>query len=111
MGAFAVGGIVSLAFPYSDLSHHKVRPALVLANAQRGDWVLCQITSQAFGDEKSITIQEHDFLSGSLRMQSYARPLKLFTAHESIFKSLVGNLSSSKLQEVIDGLKQALDSR
>jgi mRNA interferase MazF len=111
MGPFAIGGVVVLAFPYSDLSYQKIRPALMLANAERGDWVLCQITSQAFGDKRAISIQDSDFQDGSLLRQSYARPLKLFTAHESTFKSVVGNLLPTKLQEVIDGLKQALDSR
>ena len=33
-------------FPFSDLSQAKLRPAVVLADAGRGDWILCQITEQ-----------------------------------------------------------------
>lgn len=45
-----VGEVVLVPFPFSDLSQAKVRPALCLADAGRGDWVLCQITSNPYGD-------------------------------------------------------------
>lgn len=46
MGAFAVGQVVVLPFPFSDLSSKKYRPALLLANVGKGDWVACQINNQ-----------------------------------------------------------------
>ena len=45
MGSPAIREVILVPFPYSDLSQAKVRPALCLAQAQRGDWTLCQITS------------------------------------------------------------------
>ena len=44
--ALAWRQVVLLSFPFSDLSAQKLRPALVLADAGRDDWVLCQITSK-----------------------------------------------------------------
>lgn len=44
------GEVVLVPFPFSDLSQSKVRPAVCLADAGRGDWVLCQITSNPYGD-------------------------------------------------------------
>jgi mRNA interferase MazF len=41
----AARAIVLVRFPFSDLSHAKLRPTVVLAHAGRGDWILCQITS------------------------------------------------------------------
>jgi hypothetical protein len=38
MGIFAAGQVVIVHFPFSDLSQSKLRPALVLADAGRGDW-------------------------------------------------------------------------
>jgi len=38
----AAGGVVLVPFPFSDLSEAKLRPAVVLADAGRGDWILCQ---------------------------------------------------------------------
>jgi mRNA interferase MazF len=34
------GAIVLVRFPFSDLSQAKLRPAVVLADAGRGDWIL-----------------------------------------------------------------------
>lgn len=48
MGSFATGQVVLLPFPFSDLSRSKYRPAAILADAGRGDWVLCQITSNPY---------------------------------------------------------------
>lgn len=47
-----VGAVVLVPFPFSDLSQTKLRPAVVLANAGRGDWVLSQITSNAYNDTR-----------------------------------------------------------
>jgi hypothetical protein len=44
----AAGKVVLVPFPFSDLSQSKLRPAVVVANAGRGDWVLCQITSNRY---------------------------------------------------------------
>ncbi len=46
MGVLTVGAVVLVHFPFSDLSQTKLRPAVVLADAGRSDWVLCQITSK-----------------------------------------------------------------
>ncbi len=40
MVAPSVRAVVLVRFPFSDLSSTKLRPALVLADAGRGDWVL-----------------------------------------------------------------------
>ena len=43
MAGFVKGEIVVLPFPFSDLSAAKRRPALVLADLQGQDIILCQI--------------------------------------------------------------------
>lgn len=47
MEAPAKGAVVLVRFPFSDLSRTKLRPAVVLADAGRGDRVLCQVHKQA----------------------------------------------------------------
>jgi len=37
----SAGSVVLVPFPFSDRSRSKLRPALVLADAGRGDWILC----------------------------------------------------------------------
>ncbi len=41
----SAGSVVLVPFPFSDLSQSKLRPAVVLADAGRGDWIPCQLTS------------------------------------------------------------------
>jgi mRNA interferase MazF len=53
MGEFVKGDVVVLAFPFSDLSSSKRRPALVIAKASEDDLILAQITSQSFYDSYS----------------------------------------------------------
>jgi len=53
MGTFATGQVVIVHFPFSDLTVSKLRPS-VLAEAGRGGWVLCQITSKSYGDPRAI---------------------------------------------------------
>jgi mRNA interferase MazF len=100
MGTFTAGQIVIVHFPFSDLTASKLRPAVVLAEAGGGDWILCQITSKSYSDEKAIPLTDTDFARGSLRLTSYARPGKLFTAHSSLVASQVGELQPEKFSAV-----------
>ncbi len=42
------------------------------------------------------------FASGSLRVVSYARPAKLFTANRSLLVSQVGELTEDSLKQIVD---------
>ncbi len=105
MGAFTAGQVVVLPFSFSNLLQNKYRPALLLANVGQGDWLVCQITSKSY-DKQAIEIGLSDFKSGSLQRISFARAGKLFTAHESLFSSIAGQLTDEKFNEI----KQAVIS-
>ena len=96
--------VVLLAFPFSDLSAQKLRPALVLADADRDDWVLCQITSKSYADSRAVELLDTAFAQGGLQLASYARPGKLFTAHASLIRSVVGELNEAAHQRVLDAV-------
>jgi mRNA interferase MazF len=87
-------------FPFSDLSQAKVRPALCLADAGRGDWILCQITSSPYGDSRAIPIADSEFEHGGLRQASFVRPGKLFTAQEGLVIRSVGRLRATCLSGI-----------
>ena len=106
----AVGSIVLVPFPFSDLSQAKLRPALVLADAGRDDWILCQITSNPYADPRAIERTDADLDAGSLRVTSYARPGKLFTASSSLIVSQVGSLSQATLQTIVQAVVDLLRS-
>src|SRR5438046_4920146 len=96
MGAFTAGQVVIVYFPFSDLTASKLRPAIVLAEAGRGDWILCQITSKSYGDPRAVQLDAPDFARGSLRLTSYARPGKLFTAHAGLVAGSGGGLVAAE---------------
>lgn len=96
MGSFAAGSVVLIPFPFSDLSGTKLRPAVVLATLDKGDCILCQVTSQPY-DTQAITLTQQDFAEGSLQRTSYARPGKLFTANDSLLQREAGKLTAQTL--------------
>ena len=115
MVAPAVAQVVLIPFPFSDLSGTKLRPAGILADAGRGDWILCQITSNPYADPKAFPLEGGDFESGSLRSLSFARPGKLFTANTSLIHDQIGLLKPdvfhSLLQSVIRMFQSGLGER
>jgi len=76
MGTFASSQVVLFPFPFPDLTANKLRPALILAPADKGDWILCQITSNPYADPTAIRIAETDFSEGGLQRLSFARASK-----------------------------------
>lgn len=100
----AAGQVVLVPFPFSDLSKSKLRPAVVLASAGRGDWILCQVTSKPYGDHQSIPVSDADFSNGSLKVDSVVRPGKLFTANAALMVAQVGTLNDSALQRILEGV-------
>jgi mRNA interferase MazF len=98
----AAGAIVLVRFPFSDLSQTKLRPAVVLADAGHGDWILCQVTSKPYGDARAIKLEDANFASGSLRVTSYARPAKLFTANRDLIVAQVATLNQESFTQIID---------
>ena len=110
MGTRPAGTVVLVHFPFSDLSQTKLRPALVLADAGRGGLVLCQITSRPYGDPAAIPLQLTDFETGGLRVLSYARPAKLFTASSALISSHVGTVSREALKRIVEATVRLLRS-
>lgn len=84
MGKFVKGDVLVVPFPFSDLTHAKRRPALVVAALEGDDLILCQITSQSVSDSYALLIDDEDFARGSLKQPSNVRPNRLFTADSHI---------------------------
>jgi mRNA interferase MazF len=104
----AAGEVVLIPFPFSDLSPSKVRPAVCLADAGRGDSILCQVTSQPYGDPLAEPLDDSDFANGGLLVASFARPGKLFTAHSGLVVRSVGTLESSSFDRVLHAVVAVL---
>lgn len=98
----SVGAVVLVRFPFSVLSASKLRPAVVLADVDRNDWILCQITSSAYADSRAVEIADSDFASGGLARTSYARPGKLFSANATIMQRVAGRLTAVRHEAVVN---------
>ena len=106
----SAGVVVLVPFPFSDLSQSKLRPALVLADAGRDDWILCQITSNPYSDPRAIVLTDDDFQTGALRLVSYARPGKLFTANQSLMVTSVGHLKNNSFTHIVEAVVNLIRS-
>jgi mRNA interferase MazF len=84
MEKFVKGDVIVIPFPFSDLTATKKRPALVLADLKGDDIILCQITSKHIKDGYAVSLTKSEFISGSLPIDSYIRPNRIFTADKNI---------------------------
>jgi mRNA interferase MazF len=109
METFTVGSVVLIPFPFSDLSRIKRRPAIVIAEVDHGDWILCQVTSQPYSDSQSIEISDNHFQQGSIQRVSYVRPGKLFTAHYTLIIRKVAQLKPEVLKKIREKIKNLID--
>ena len=101
------GTIVTVSFPYTDLSDVKRRPALVLL-VRGDDLVVCGMTSQRSGRADAVMVGAEDMAEGRLPKQSEARPLKLFTVHRSLVRTVVGRVKDETLDRVVGLLTATL---
>jgi mRNA interferase MazF len=104
MERFVKGDVVIVPFPFSDFSRSKRRPALVLTDLRGNDIMICQITSQPTNDIFAQTLLSEDFVSGSLFIDSYVRPLRVFTVDKQIVLRKIGHITSERMNKVIDAI-------
>lgn len=112
MGAFAVGDVLLLGFPFSDLRRVKLRPAVVIGRSDFDNVILCQITSKAPDDNTVTKITGADIdETNVLHQTSYIRANKIFTADPGLVVRKLGRLKAparnqlhAKLIELFDEL-------
>jgi mRNA interferase MazF len=109
LGELAVNDVVLVMFPFSNLKGQKLRPALVVANAEFDDLILCQITSKRYSSEIAVELNSHDFIAGTLPISSYIRPDKLFTADRAIISRKAGTVSDEKAKKVVKIIRSLFD--
>lgn len=101
------GTLVTIAFPFTDLSAVKRRPALVLISAG-ADIVLCGVTSQLSRRRDAVRLEQRDMMDGRLPRRSEIRPLKLFTIHRSLLHHVVGRVKKGTLAAVVQVITTSL---
>ncbi len=106
MDKFTVGNVVLVSFPFSNLKGRKIRPALILAQVEFDNLILCQITSKSYSSKTAISIEKADFSEGCLPLKSFVRPDKMFTADMSIITGRSGKLTSSKIRIILTKVRK-----
>lgn len=95
-----IGEVVVLPFPQTNLQSGKRRPALVVADVNGDDLILCQITSRLRSDGYSVPLVVADFERGRLSVESFIRPNRLFTVEQSVILYAAGKVKDVRLREV-----------
>ena len=107
------GDILIVPFPSSSVgAPAKKRPAVVMAVVSFGadaDYLCALITSQAAPDPTRIMLSPADVQGGTLTMQSYLRPLYLYTASQRSVAGKIGMLAPARLAEAVQVLKSQVD--
>jgi mRNA interferase MazF len=82
---------------------------VVLAHPSPEDWILGQITSNAYGDPSAFELSSTDMAGGSLQRQSFFRPGKIFTAHRSLISAEVAVLNAASARQAIKAVVALLE--
>jgi mRNA interferase MazF len=102
------GDIVSVPFPFTDASATKRRPALIIAESDSNNIIICPITSKP-GREYEITLENQDFKVGKLDLSPcYIRPNIIATLDKSNIIRQIGHLKDEKTNEVINQIIKIL---
>lgn len=104
MEALTKGEVVLFPFPYTDLSHRKIRPCLVISSEMGEDLILCQITSKFKKDSYCIELRKEETKNGSLLIDSYIRTNMIFTAVKSQVIKKLCEVSDQKYKEVVSAI-------
>jgi mRNA interferase MazF len=108
---YVQGDIVSVPFPFTDLSSAKLRPAIVVSNNSidiTGDVIIVMVTSQYKMDGVNIPIGPND-IDIALPKQSYVRCHRIVTIDNDIIVNKIGSLSAEYLTIVLSNIKSIFD--
>ncbi len=83
---------------------------VVLSSAGNRDWILGQLTTNPVGDPLSIELTNESLAEGSLLFDSYFRPAKLFSAHESLIRGTIARLKPEVFNRLLGATIDILDS-
>lgn len=111
MTRYNSGDVVVVGFPFTDLSRHKQRPAVVVNSetyaAEYGDYVFVPVTSIKQADEKSAITY---WKEAGLLKPSWFKPL-LFTLSESTVVKKIGKLHEKDIPSVNNMIQSIIDAK
>lgn len=103
------GAIVLVPFPFTDLSGHKVRPALVVYASPKGEDCIVVFISSAPRRATLYDVQVNASRSNGLKINSIIRVDKIATLQKKVVLGQLGMLESPLFEKVAEKLKRLLD--
>jgi len=106
------GDIVLFAFPSTDLSKGKLRPAVLIKRIPNNfdDWLVCMVSTQVHQKieklEIIVTNTEPEFQQTGFKKDSLIRMSRIAVVEEIIFEGKLGNLPES----IFSAIKQKFSS-
>lgn len=99
------GTIILIPFPFTDLSSHKVRPAVVVSQGLKGsDVVVAFISSQKFKKKETtdilLGIGSKSFSETGLKVDSIIRVSKIATLDKKIMLGILGVVNKDTGNEI-----------
>ncbi|MDP1771279.1 MAG: type II toxin-antitoxin system PemK/MazF family toxin [Methylobacter sp.] len=92
--------IVQIPFPFSDLTHQKRRPVLLLTTPDAfGDFLAAAVTSQS-GHDDAILLQDDDLVEGRLPKTSWIRGTRLFSLNRDTVIVTLGSLKPEAFERI-----------
>lgn len=107
----AVGDIVWVNLPFTDLLGAKGRPVLIIADVRdrnEADWLVCEITSSPVSHRREIALSRRHLRAGRLLPGSRVRPDRIFTLNESVFERTIARLTPAKTNEILAAIRGLL---
>jgi len=92
--------IILVEFPFSDLEHKKIRPAIIVSNTaynqNSGDVLAVPLTTNLEIREYAFLITSQDLEKGELIRESKVKVDKIFSVEKKLVKLKIGKISVKK---------------
>ena len=110
--SYSQGDIVLIPFPFTDLSHSKKRPALVLSNKKYNketeDFIVCGITSNLKDRRYSVLITKKDLEKGFIPKKSIIKVDKIINLKQTLAIKKIGKVKNIIIKNIKKNLLELI---
>jgi mRNA interferase MazF len=101
------GKVVLVPFPFTDLSGHKIRPAVIISDYKNSeDLVVVFISSQKSKKSHPFDLEITKDEVNNLKVDSHIKCSKIATLDKKIILGEIGELSKKDLKKLDEKLKE-----
>ena len=97
---YTTGDVVLVRFPYTDLNTSKIRPVLIIKDANKFDDVICFQVSSKKHQPNIAPITKKDFINSDLKLISFVRYDKCYTLNAKKLGKTIAKVNPLFLQKI-----------